>query len=801
MKHDNVTKMFRQRLAWVLSFVMALTLLPAQPIFAADKMPSAGISSMTSGEPAVSQPFEAGMGGSASFGRPTLAVRQVIKDASGNKPTSDLTNDLIFVAAEARYGRTIASRGQDVIAAVSSDEGQTWKYSYPLQFTDSDGCSANSATINNPVLAEATTTSNSAVTGGTVYLLVNASPGTVNAADGLKCGTGFYTVGTDSSAVKRLALTANIANVTKNPSENPSDYPYYVGDLANGYAPILNKSDDSETNYAVDAYFNLYEKKNSEWTPMTQKKVNDENADVQQNIFYKDSAFHVFNANYTLCMTSTDGLVWSAPEILNAEIQTEKEFIYFSDGQGVTTTLNRIVIPLSARTDPADPNTTSAALITKDVDPIRTNNGNTVTKWQRSSKNISLQSPESSDEDDEAEPTWAGGGGAVAMDNGVVRMFLRTGRGRVYYADSSFQNSQPGTDEFDFTDVVETDILTTEDSRTSAVSYDNQINGKQAILATYPTGGEEHRGGVIAILQRQDDNTLLDIGEYAIDSETYTSACLGVFNYKSNVALIYQDGNDIHFENIQMWDILEENGNYVSAPLEYDLNLTPGGEAFTRTYHVYGEAAATPTAPQYNGKDLVEIGYSIGSQTTTTVPTLYSNSGSGSTLATKFQKDTTRDIANAEFTIIKESDLPDHAEHYSVYSEAAKRYLTVPDDNTNYFTRSRGSYVGLHKKSDGTFNVYRDKGDGSKRFLFLNKTNKNIESGNYNTAEAADEAAKPNHVSGFVLLKKRAESDPTQQSDPIPGYERVSDIVSGGTYLIGAEVTNDSKDTFGNTDN
>lgn len=83
-------------------------------------------------------------------------------------------------------------------------------------------------------------------------------------------GTGYITVNGEEC----LALTSSWENSASEPKANPDKYEYYVGDFIDGYAPVLNVSDHTATQYAVDEWYNIYSVKNGEYVAdITQTQV------------------------------------------------------------------------------------------------------------------------------------------------------------------------------------------------------------------------------------------------------------------------------------------------------------------------------------------------------------------------------------------------------------------------------------------------------------------------------------------------------------------------------------------------
>lgn len=888
MKQKFASKLWKRALSTGLSLAMAFTMIPTVGVMAEDGDPvihKAGSINVAADSITKDQPFSSGTG-SDNFGSPALAIRQVVKlVGNGNvetKPTSGITTDLLIAAAEAKYDTTSQGGGQDIIASVSNDGGETWKYSYPINFPDSAASGVEDATtVSNPVLVQQTTRSGGNggefVVGGTVYLLANVYPGGIAPTEGFTypgAGTGYVEI----DGKKYLALTDSYDKAAVNPTDQNAEYAYYIGDFADGYAPVNSKTDKAvatidSKQYYVDEWYNLYSKEGEAYTAVEQDGGQlDAEAGatdkLQQNVFYKDSMLHVYNTGYIMCVTSTkqdsveEGDSWSAPQILNVQLdQSEDEVLFLSSGKGLVTTAGRLVVPISSKkktdtvsVEDAEP---TAGIIWK-YDSCE--HGTAGTPWAHRADVPAFTDAATSTE----APNWMEGGEIVELSRGQLRMFIRHGRTNVYYADAGRDiatsdeggenagadntgadvdsTGVEGTDMFKFNAPVQTGSSVTRDAKVSALGYSKIVNpdsdnASKAILTAMPTG-TGHTNGMFVVFGRDADSdlknpTMSRIHSMSLSNGNFASASMDEMNYGSNIGLVWENGRgSVRFENFYMLDLLAHGSGsdtdslYVKG-LEYDLELRPNGEAYTRKYNVTGQENMEDADRNWEaaGNDNFGVAFSAGTATEKTVPKLYSLKGDGSAnakLSDVFYDtpDTSVDFSNAEFILTRPSEAENMKNVYTVYSENAERYLTnygAADTlfsttlrNNMRFVYNTATNLGSGEGfliSQPVFDSSNPATDG-RRYIIFNKHGYTFNSNQNKSNQAAD----GQYTYNLQLLRKltAAEAAEANAEDVINLGAADSDdykyikltsadqIQSGRKYLIAYEVAaNDQDTTFG----
>ena len=180
-----------------------------------------------------------------------------------------LDDGTIVAVADARWNAQQDGGGNDVITARSTDNGNTWSYTMAGYYGDNGNAFNKSST--------GYCDSNITTDGKNVYLLSTffASGVAINnssANDFPETGSG---------------LNSNGQLLLRKSSE--SSYNYHVGDFSNGYAPVLDSSNNA-TGYQVNDEYELYQ-----------------NGSRIGCVWYSDCEFQALKTQYLFFRKSTDG--------------------------------------------------------------------------------------------------------------------------------------------------------------------------------------------------------------------------------------------------------------------------------------------------------------------------------------------------------------------------------------------------------------------------------------------------------------------------------------------------------------
>lgn len=432
-----------------------------------------------------------------------------------------LDDGTVVAAADARWDGGMDGGGNDVITARSTDNGDTWSYTWAGYYGD-----------NGNVFNKASTSycdSNIATDGKNLYMLSTffASGVAINGTSANAQPS--KDTGLDSQG--RLLL-----------ARNGGDYDYYVGAVgADGYASIYRTSDSTVVSgYKVNGEFELF--KNDAYVGC---------------VWYSNCEFQAKKCQYLFFRTSKDnGQTWSAPSLVNARKSGEK-FLGAGPGRAIVTDDGTICMPVYVYGDNAwgsgDASQATSFIYSKDQ-------GKT---WSRTANFTSTSSLGGSG--------WSSEAQLVDLGNGVVRCFYRNGKKKIRYCDATWNGSG-----YQWGDVVDTGIDIWGNCQLSAVMYPYLIDGKRAILVSSPSSTEGRKTGAIFTLLLNDDNTVsTDYAKKTITAEgaTFAYSCLTVLK-DGRVADLYEtDACDFTYK---VYDIETLTGMDVDVPTTTDIQMNVG---------------------------------------------------------------------------------------------------------------------------------------------------------------------------------------------------------------------------------
>ena len=730
-RQKTISKLWKRGFSLFLANALAFSALPvlSAPVLAnvkSEPLLKAGSVGVSAQNVTKGEPFPAGTANSDNFRIPALVTTET---------------GALVAAADARYDRISADGsspdggGLDTIASVSEDGGKTWFYSLPIYFPDSSqNAFTNATTIIDPALMMGPD--------NTIYCIADACPTGVTTMGGFRapgCGTGFIEV----NGEWRLALTTEYTTKARiRPDAEGADYEYYVGDFEDGYAPVLSMEDDSPSEYVIDEWYNLYsDAGNGTLTELTQTQV-DSDTIIQQNVFYGDSALHVYETGYLFMVSSKDnGRTWENPTILNTQIKRSDDendqALLVSPGKGITTNSGDIVLGCYNW----KPGRESASMI------YSTDNG---ASWRRT-EDMETVSGTEIDTSSENE--------IVELKDGTLRMFFRHGGYQAAVGNLCYVDAKKQTDgSYQLGTPVQTDISIHRGCNLSALSYSREIDGKQVILVSAPSGVRAN-GQILTLLVNEDaDQTLECIERFSVPGGqggygTFVYSCMSELQ-DGSIGLLWEPNHRaIRYNRFAV----DETGVISEFPSEIPVELEKDGTYTQENYEGEGTVTIQPDA------SIASVSVTEGASLA-----LYDHIGTAtSTFSDAFSStpNNSLSLSGAEFVFTKTN-----GDKWTIKNEAANVYLNNSGNKTAEFYESTASEMDI-VPDEGTFRISNV--PSGRDIIFYKKET------NFNAYDSYD-STRADYAYGFTLFEK----DASATDSPIPGYKQANEIVSGKSYLI-----------------
>lgn len=451
-----------------------------------------------------------------------------------------------------------------------------------------------------------------------------------------------------------------------------SSYDYYL----NG-GTIYSADGTAENGYYVDEKFDLYA----------------QNGDYVSNLFYADAPYQVVRTGFLYLTSSTDGgRTWSAPTLLNLKTDSEQVCLV-APGRGLVTDSGMIVFPVYSYNGEGK----------QKLSFVYSTDGE---NWERSTSFTG--------------DSWSSESAVVELDDGTLRFFYRNENKTLCYVDYSGDS---------WGDKGNTGIPTNSNTQLSAISYSEELNGKQVILVSCPAGandagsadksGSARVNGKIFTFTVGEGNALERVNTYSVKSENSTNSfmysCLTELD-NGDIAILYEDnenawgaGNDNCYYQMSFKTVAAsalaltadesttdatvsdvETGVSVTAPGLTDVNVTS-----STVSALLGEA--------YVAYDIDPVGYTNGTSATVTVPLSDELKAADKLLASCVVNDeltdtvtaTKNDDGTASFTVT-------HFSTYAVYADTASDNTTTEtvevnltvDQTSKPYTVSESAHVG-----------------------------------------------------------------------------------------------------------
>lgn len=449
------------------------------------------------------KPFAAGTGVGSNYYR----IPAVLTTQDGS----------VLAAIDARFGGTFDSPNNlDTAVSRSEDHGKTWSPSQlALSFQDwvdsrlilKEGAQAaqNSASAIDPSLLQDLET-------GRVFALVDAFPHGIGIKN-VQQGSGY----TEIDGQKYLMLR----------KKGESEYSYTARE--NG---IIYDASGKKTAYSLNDRYEVLE--NGRPLSVEQKEVHywytvpygtGNGVEVPMNILYQDSLFQPLPTSYLYLISSDDnGITWSAPVNLNGQVKPDTEsFMGVGPGRGIQIQNGAYAGRLIFTAYYHDPETSSERFTTLYSD----DHGGT---W-KAGDGVTLDPAIGNMSETQL----------VELPDGSLQSFSRTTVGHVATA-----RSTDGGVTWSAPELVEELPLTTGGCQVSAINYQGEIDGCNAVLLSAPAGENRTNGYIYVGLIRNDGQIDWTYRMEVTPPGTYFAySCLTQLA-DGSIGLLYEQANTSH---------------------------------------------------------------------------------------------------------------------------------------------------------------------------------------------------------------------------------------------------------------
>ena len=501
-------------LAICLALCMLLSVLPVTAL-------AVDISSKPANGTTEGQPFASGTGGSQNFRIPGIVT---------------LNDGTVVAVCDARWNHSADSSGLDTIVSVSKDNGENWEYTFANYLGDNGNVFNDlSSCIIDPAIA---------TDGTTVYLIADLFPA------GMAINTSRYRAqrgSTGYTAEGYLALRSDaengltFGNSGYDSAAASATYGYYLKD-----GKIYTTAGAEVEGYTVDAYFNIT------------------GNGVDTNLFFGDSPYKPFPTDYLYMTTSTDGLNWSEPTLINLKAADEQTLLIGPGNGTYDPTTGRMIFTAYEY----DWGTQNACLVWRETDGT----------WHRSENAASSSH-------------WTSEASSVVLDDGTVRIFYRDNYTNLFYSDYVYSEAQ-GNYVISNREVATAAVKASNNQLTS-IRYSKPVDGKDAILVACSASGSGSRvNGHLYVFTLNEDNTMDLAYDYDIfpnQNEAYAYNCISELN-NGDIALLYESASaQITYHVIDMEEVLDRENNPNLTIKSFEL-LTGDSRTFTDNSGYYGDA-------------------------------------------------------------------------------------------------------------------------------------------------------------------------------------------------------------------
>lgn len=637
-----------------------------------------------------------------------------------------LDDGTLIAQADARWDGGMDGGGNDSVVARSTDGGATWHYSMLTYYPDNGNKFDKASTsICDSALA---------TDGVNVYSLSTFFP----------AGYALNEKSANAQPVGDKAFDSNGRLLLR---RNGSGYDYYLGEFdkdgSEGRALIYSNDGTPVDGYTVDHDFYLYIDGSKSGT-----------------LFYSDCEFQTVKTTFLIFRSSTDGgQTWSDMKLVDVKYNDE-QFCGVGPGRGLVTSDGTIIFGCYSWNG-SNGSQASSFIYSKDGGKTwtRTESLPDLKYWI----DYTLEWNGTS----ECQP--------VELDDGTIRLFCRTARRRIVYADAKKDSNgnyywvnatedRGGPIHID-SEFNGQDFDITENNQYSVIKYSKKVlwdgNYYTMLIASHANGGGATRAnGTLTFLLLNTNNDVVNAVQYQYTTGGFGYSCLTELP-NGQIAVLYENTDDFSTLRYYEFPDIEEISGFRIPDIKRVYNVSIVRHD-SQTYAV--------TTNEFTNSDDTVV-------STEFVPNYSSTAQMGGDASFSGQQ---IPLSNALYTFSQTADnqwyVSSMGVHLTIETAGQPSTKDRAPININYV--SDGNYFQFIDDNNEALYMWRDNSTG-KQYQFDQTTA---------YGPTAPDGEQDYAGTIFKVFRPTIAVETSSVDDPVPGYKEVTKIEDGGKYLIGCEI-------------
>lgn len=627
-----------------------------------------------------------------------------------------LDDGTLVAMADTRWNGGMDGGGNDSIIAVSDDNGATWDWSLVTYYPDNgDVFNTSSTSVCDSALA---------TDGVNLYTLTTFFP----------AGVAINESSADNRPVEDNAFDAQGRLMLRRNGE--SGFNYYLGEFVNGSAQIYSNNGQAVNGYTVDEEYYIYN-----------------NGSKAGTVFYSDAEFQTVKTTFLVFRTSSDkGQTWSGMQLLNLK-NDDEQFLGVGPGRGIATKDGTIIFGAYQWNEggilsSADSTQRSCLVYSRD-------GGKT---WKRSADcpGLSLWIPYGD---------WSSECCPVLLDDGTVRLFMRSARPRFNYIDARLNSNG----EYEWVgdpvsldlSVYGEDFESTPNNQYCVIKYSRKVlyNGNYyTMLIASHANADDRSHGTLTFMLIDSNNNCVAAVQHQINTTFFAYSSLTELP-NGQIDLLYEyEAASIRYAHAP--DIESISGYRIQGlPHAYDVSMLKNDE---RTFTV-----------STNSVEIADP--SIVSAECSVVEQGKANMGSDSSYS-----GLSIPLSDALYSFEQDDNgrwyVSSQGVHLTI--DTAGQPSTKDREPINIYSVENGTYFQFIDLANEALYMHTDAGNEGR----FDQTTAHGQAG-------GDLDGRDREYTLFKLFRPLAAGETNTAADPVKGYKAVNQITEGGQYLIGKEIS------------